>query len=155
MTKAKKIRLGLLMGAGFLLLAYIGYMVFIVSTLITGWSEQMDTGIAYMESLTEHDVPYWIEISQDYLAQPCLAASTGCPILIEDEIPSDLRDIGIMSVRVHQDEVYYVWLGGMDHTYLLVSQEPDQSFSLIAHHNNEIPSKVLWSQIPAPKAEGN
>lgn len=150
MTQAKKILLGLLAGAGFLLLAYIGYMIFIVSTLTTDWREQMDTGIAYMESLTEHDVPYWIGISQNYLAQPCLAASTGCPILIEDEIPADLRDLGISSIRVSQDEVYYVWLGGMDHTYLLVRQEPNQSFSLIAHHNDETPPDVLWSQLPMP-----
>lgn len=152
MSKVKKILLRLLLGAGLLILAYYAFLIYVLSVMSAGWSEQMDVGIAYMESLTEDDVPYWIGISQDYLAQPCLP---DCWEFLDDEVPADLRDLGIIHVRIYGNDVYYGWLGGMEHTHLLVSQESDGSFSLIAHHNDEIPSKVLWSHIPAPKAEEN
>ncbi|MEM7020552.1 MAG: hypothetical protein AAF512_24820, partial [Pseudomonadota bacterium] len=59
-------------------------------------------------------------------------------------VPSELDQIGITRVDIYQDEVVYVWLGGMDHTYLLVKRHGDGSFSLTAHYNDEEPQVLLW-----------
>ena len=46
-----------------------------------------------------------------------------------------------------EDQVRYVWMGGMDHTELEVDRLPDGNFRFIAHYNDD-KSEVIWPKRP-------
>jgi hypothetical protein len=108
------------------------------------WRAQMDTGSTYMKSLTEEDIRQWIARTEKYLAeyQPG-THSIGVYGLGGKPVPTDLQELKIIRIDILQDQVRYVWMGGMDHTELEVDRLPDGSFRLVAHYN-DYKSQVIW-----------
>ena len=112
------------------------------------WHAQMRAGSAYMKSLGEADIPPWIERSRRFLAEyrPGLYP-VGVYGLRAKAIPSDLARLKIVRVDIFEDRICYVWMGGMDHTYLEARRLPDDSFTLIAHYDDSA-SEVIWPKRP-------
>jgi hypothetical protein len=97
-----------------------------------------------MDSLTEGDVQVWIARTKKLLSE--FEPGTG-PIGVygygAKPIPADLQKLKIIRIDISEDQVRYVWMGGLDHTELEVHRMKDGSFKLIAHYNDER-SKVIW-----------
>ena len=121
---------------------------FYTGGLFGGMRHQMATGAAYMKSLKDSDVPPWIERTKRLLAEwsPSLDP-IGAYGLGGKPVPADLQQLGIIRIDILQDQVRYVWMGGMDHTELEVDRLPDGSFRFIAHYN-DAQSKVIWPKRP-------
>jgi len=101
------------------------------------WDKQMDTGKKYMDSLTDKDIPVWIERTKKYLNGYDLNSNG----IIS--IPPDLQKLKIVRIDAIGERVYYVWMGGMDHTDLEVERMSDGSFRFTAQYNDES-SRVIW-----------
>jgi len=112
------------------------------------WVQQMRAGAAYMKSLKDSDMPPWIERTKRLLAEwhPRLRP-IGAYGLGGKPIPPDLQQLKIIRVDILQDQVRYVWMGGMDHTELEVDRLPDGGFRFVAHYN-EYKSEVIWPKRP-------
>jgi len=115
------------------------------------WKRQMAAGRTYMKSLRESDMPAWIERSKHLLEE--YRPEVG-PVGVYDDvthgkpIPTDLRRLKIVRVDIFKDAVCYVWMGGMDHTYLEARRLPgDGSTTLVAHYN-DYESEVIWPKRP-------
>jgi hypothetical protein len=114
------------------------------------WTRQMAAGRTYMKSLKESDMPAWIERSKHLLAE--YRPDVG-PVGVYDNvthgkpIPSDLAQLKIVRVDIFQNAVCYVWMGGMDHTFLEARRLPDGSITLVAHYN-DYQSEVIWPKRP-------
>ena len=114
------------------------------------WKRQMAAGRTYMKSLRESDMPLWIERSEHLLAEyrPDVP-----PVGVYDDvthskpIPPDLARLKIVRVDIFEDRVCYVWMGGMDHTYLEARRLTGDGFTLIAHYN-DYESEVVWPKRP-------
>lgn len=117
------------------LLAWVGYGIYAACFLLSSMHESMETGQTYMDSITEEDIPRWIARTEMYLKE--------YPHSGDIPIPDDLEQLGIIRIDVFSDAVLYVWLGGMDHTYLEVRRTAEGSFCFTAHYNDEH-SKVIW-----------
>ncbi len=113
------------------------------------WRGQMANGATYMRSLSESDLPPWVERTKQLLAEwtPGSRAVVGAYGLGGKPIPVDLQQLGIIRVDISEDQVRYVWMGGMDHTELEVDRLPDGSFRFIAHYN-DAQSEVIWPKKP-------
>lgn len=62
--------------------------------------------------------------------------------------PADLQALGIVAIDLlPPDEVRFVWLGGIDHTALIVRREPTGGHSLVGEYNDET-TRQLW---PPPR----
>ncbi|HEY2711228.1 MAG TPA: hypothetical protein VGI60_01840 [Chthoniobacterales bacterium] len=109
------------------------------------WHGQMATGATYMKSLKEDDLPPWTERTKQFLTEwtPGSLDVVGAYGMGGKPIPADLHRLGIVRVDILEDQVRYVWMGGMDHTELEVDRLPDGSFRFIAHYNDE-ESEVIW-----------
>ena len=109
---------------------------------------QMAVGAKDMKSLKDSDIPPWMERTKRLLAEwtPSLNP-VGAYRLDGKPVPADLQKLGIIRIDVLQDQVRYVWMGGMDHTELEVDQLPDGSFRFIAHYNDD-KSEVIWPKRP-------
>ena len=57
-------------------------------------------------------------------------------------IPTELMSLKILRVDVLEDEVRYVWAGGLEHTYLSVKRT-SEGFRFFAQYNDEH-GKELW-----------
>jgi hypothetical protein len=112
------------------------------------WHAQMEAGSAYMKSLKESDMPPWIERSRHLLAEyrPDMH-SVGVYGLRDKPVPTDLVRLKIARVDIFENKVCYVWMGGMDHTYLEARRLPDGTFTLVAHYN-DYQSEVIWPNRP-------
>jgi hypothetical protein len=114
------------------------------------WQAQMQAGSAYMKSLKDGDIPRWIERSERLLAERNPAVH---PIGVYDSlsggkpIPSDLQPLKIIRIDVLEDRVLYVWMGGMDHTYLEARRLPDGTFTFVAHYS-DYASEAIWPKRP-------
>ena len=112
------------------------------------WSHHMAVGASYMKSLKESDMPPWIERTKRLLTEsPPDSHSVGVYGQGGKPIPADLQQLGIIRVDIFQDQVCYVWMGGMDHTDLEVDRLPNDRFRLIAHYN-DFHSRVIWESDP-------
>ena len=108
------------------------------------WDKQMQIGDEYMNSLTDNEIQVWIQRTQNYLKD----APTN---LMDDQIPPDLKKLGIIKVEVggvvgpvdDMDVVDYVWLAGMDNTSLLVKKLNDGTFQVTAFYNM-YSNRVIW-----------
>jgi hypothetical protein len=109
---------------------------------------QMAVGAKYMKSLKESDIPPWIERTKDLLSEwtPELNP-VGAYGLDGKPVPADLQKLGIIRVDILQDQVRYVWMGGMDHTELEVDRLADGTFRFIAHYN-DYKSEIIWPKRP-------
>jgi hypothetical protein len=136
---------------GLLVLVIVGLGIYIYSGgPFAMWKRQMVAGRTYMKSLRESDMPPWIERSKHLLAE--YRPDVG-PVGVYDDvthgkpIPSDLARLKIVRVDIFQDAVCYVWMGGMDHTYLEARRLKDGSITLVAHYN-DYESEVIWPKRP-------
>src|SRR5437016_4922432 len=134
---------------GLLVLAIVGIGVwFYTGGPFKVWRHQTTTGATYMKSLKESDAPPWINRTKRLVAEwnPSLHP-IGAYGLGGKPTPADLQQLGIIRIDILQDQVRYVWMGGMDHTELEVDRLPDGSFRFIAHYN-DAQSKVIWPKRP-------
>ena len=98
-----------------------------------------------MDSLTEADIPAWINRTKELLAQ---YDPQGQKIGVYGPggkvMPIDLQQLKVLRVDVYDsNRVGYVWLGGMDHTLLVVQRKDDGSYEFVAHYNDKR-SSVIW-----------
>ena len=130
-----------------IILGVIGYHIAPVGFLIYGLRSQMKVGQKYMDSITEKDIPVWIERTERYLKEydPDPNASViGVYSSHGDKpIPPELEKLKILRIDIAQDHVSYVWLGGLDHTILSVFKTEDGDFRFIGRYN-DYNSKVIW-----------
>ena len=106
---------------------------------------QMAAGRVYMDSLTEKDVPVWIDRTEKLLSKHPDTVSvgiyqSGSPT---NPIPSDLSELKIRRIDISENGVSYVWMGGLDHTELQIHRLEDGSFQFVAQYN-DAKSKVIW-----------
>jgi hypothetical protein len=117
----------------------------------SGWPfqyfhSQMTAGRVYMDSLTEKDFQVWADRTKKLLAEyepgngPIGVYGSGSDA---KRIPADLAQLKIIRIDMSEDNVSYVWLGGLDHTELQVHRLKDDSFEFVAQYNDEN-IKVIW-----------
>jgi len=113
------------------------------------WRDQMAAGAEYMKSLDESDVPQWIERTERFLAErdPSVHPIGVYGGVRGKTIPFNLLRLRIIRIDIFEDNVRYVWMGGMDHTNLEVRRLADGRFTLIAHYN-DYKSEVIWPKRP-------
>jgi hypothetical protein len=114
------------------------------------WTRQMAAGRTYMKSLRESDMPAWIERSERLLPEyrpDAPHVGVYDDVTHGKPIPPDLARLKIVRVDIFEDRVCYVWMGGMDHTYLEARRLPGDGFTLIAHYN-DYESEVVWPKRP-------
>jgi hypothetical protein len=99
---------------------------------------QMDAGRVYMDSLTEKDIPIWIERTEKLLSGHPNSVSIGTR-----PIPPDSLELKIIKINISENAVSYMWVGGIDHTELQVHRLENGSFQLVAQYN-DVRSKVIW-----------
>lgn len=130
----------LLIGIGWLLYLYVVPVVGMISAM----RAQMRVGEVYMDSLTEKDVQKWIERTSALLSKYKPGTdSIGTYGSRDKPIPPDLMELKIIRIDVDENRVSYVWLGGLDHTELVVQRMSDGSFTFTAHYN-DISSRKIW-----------
>jgi hypothetical protein len=133
-----------------LILCYVGYFALPIGCLFYSMHSQMRTGQRYLDSITEKDIPAWIERTEKYLKEYDPNSTTVGVYGTKDRpIPNELRALKILRIDISQDSVYYVWLGGLDHTYLEVQKNNHGDFKFIGNYN-DYSSKVIW-----PKEDAN
>ena len=130
---------------GLLIIAMSGVGIYIYSGgPFAIWKRQMAAGSAYMKSLKESDMPPWIERSRHLLAEyrPNMHP-IGVYGLHDKPVPTDLARLKIARIDIFENKVCYVWMGGMDHTYLEARRLPNGAFTFVAHYN-DYQSEVIW-----------
>ena len=118
-----------------IIIAFYGFVVFREMT------RQMNVGKHYMDSLSESDIQNWISRSEDLLEKQGEAGET--KFFYQEEISADLIALKIIRVDVLKDSVRYMWLGGLDHTGLIVTRLPDGEFEIYAQYNDHS-GRTLW-----------
>ena len=99
---------------------------------------QMDAGRVYMDSLTEKDIPVWIERTEKLLSEHPDSVSNGTK-----PISPDLLKLKIKNIKVDENAVSYVWMGGLAHTELQIHRLKGGSFQFVAYYN-DARSRVIW-----------
>jgi hypothetical protein len=91
--------------------------------------KHMKIGQKYMDSLTEKDIQFWIQRSQNYLEE-----DKPKDFATRDASP-DLQQLGIVGIEEETNWVDYVWVGGMDRTDLSVYRMTNGSFQVTVFYN--------------------
>lgn len=117
-----------------LLLVPLVPTVFLFYSMTSG----MHTGQRYMDSLTDVEIQRWIDRTKDYLAH---VDPNEYPIDARP-VPSDLETLDIRRIDLWPDRVVYVWVGGLDHTALIV-RKTDRGYMVVAQYN-DYHSRVIW-----------
>ncbi len=102
---------------------------------------QMGAGKRFMNSLTEKEIPLWIERSEDLLRQHPYTNDFGYVSI--KNVPSDLEALRIIRVDVLKDAVRYVWAGGLDHTCLTIRRSPSGEYTVRAMYDDNH-GRQLW-----------
>lgn len=87
----------------------------------------------------------WIERTEKYLREYDPNQDDQCGLSVQhlDPIPKELKYLGILRVDIQENSVDYMWLGGMDHTYLTVAKDEQGQYVFTAGYN-DYNSKVIW-----------
>lgn len=104
------------------------------------WDKQMDIGNKYLNSMTDKDIQDWIQRTQDYLTEYPPRD------FIVNEVPPDLRKLGIVVIHEYANSVDYLWMGGLDHTGLYV-ERMNGTFQVTAVFNDSS-NRVIWPKQP-------
>ncbi|MBU4461132.1 MAG: hypothetical protein KJ579_11230 [Verrucomicrobia bacterium] len=99
---------------------------------------QMRAGKRYMSSLTERDVPQWVQRTDDLLLR--FGKSNDVVFLSGKDIPAELQSIGIQRIDVEAGtfrRVCYLWVGGFDHTLLSVERKTNGTYTICARFDDE------------------
>ncbi len=136
-----------------LIMAVVSGFLFIVGPIcfLIGHTEyQMRKVGNYFDSITEENVPVWIERTEKYLQQYDLNSlndpnswGVGINILYGEHVPTDLKELGIIEIYIQEDSVEYIWIGGFEHTSLEIKKDGKRGFIFTAKYNN-FKSKVIW-----------
>ena len=131
---------------------YMTLFMAVIATFVIGsliffkpHATQMRAGQKYMDSLTTEDIQQWIERSKDFWSKPTRWYFKDS-IEVNEEVatlPEDLEKLKILHVYVSENSVIYVWLGGFDHTHLLVSRDNAGQITVWANYSDSR-SKKLW-----------
>jgi hypothetical protein len=124
------------------LICSIGFFcIYILPILRTfhEWRQQMLVGQKYMDLLTEKDFQIWTERTQKYLSNFNPTNS----VIAAETVPPDLVKLRILRIDEDSNWVNYVWMGGMDHTYLHVERLADGQFQFTAIYDDES-NRVIW-----------
>lgn len=113
--------------------------IFPIACFIYRGHVQMNAGAKYMDSLTEKDFQVWIDRTGKYLAEYDPKAY---PIGAKP-VPAELEQLKIIRIDESTNWVGYVWMGGFDHTALLVKRLADGSFQFTARYNDKS-NRVIW-----------
>jgi hypothetical protein len=135
--------------AGIIALTFTLWSLGIVYIKWSGWPfqyahSQMTAGRVYMDSLTEKDFQAWTDRTKKLLSEyepgtnPIGVYGSG-----SKRIPADLAQLKIIRIDMSENNVSYVWMGGLDHTELRVHRLKDDSFEFVAQYNDEN-FKVIW-----------
>jgi hypothetical protein len=123
---------------------YFESPVLIMWLLIHSMDSQMSAGQQYMDSITERDIHVWIERTKKYLNEYDPKSDIiGVYGSDNNPVPADLKELKILRIDISRDFVNYVWLGGMDHTYLQVQRNEQGDFKITVNYN-DYSSKVIW-----------
>jgi len=112
--------------------------------LFHGFRQQMLAGQKYMDSLTEKDFQVWADRTQKYLSEFDPKADT----IDSKPVPPNLKQLKIVRIDEDSNWVSYVWMGGMDHTELLVEKLANGSFQFTARYDDES-NRVIWPKTPS------
>ena len=99
----------------------------------------MLAGQKYMDSLTEKDFQVWTARTQKYLSE----FDPKADVIDSKPVPPELKQLKIIRIDEDSNSVSYVWMGGMDHTELLVKKLEDGSFEFTAGYNDQS-NRVIW-----------
>ena len=102
-------------------------------------NRQMKAGQKYMDSLTEKDIPVWMNRTQKYLDQFDPKES----IIHAKPVPPELEQLKIVGINEGSNWVAYVWMGGLNHTELRVERIAHGEFQFTARYNDES-NRVIW-----------
>jgi hypothetical protein len=129
--------------AALLLILAAGFFAWPEIRFVHSLSVQMKTGQKHMDSITESDIPAWTSRTEALLKNYG-TQSAGRHSLEDQSVPADLQQLGILRVDIYDsDTVGYLWLGGMDHTYLEIQRANGSNFIFTAHYNDQT-SRVIW-----------
>ena len=95
-----------------------------------------------MDSLTEKDFQVWADRTQRYLSEFDPKANT----IGSKPVPPELEQLKIIRIDEDSNSVSYVWMGGMDHTELLVEKLGNGSFQFTARYDDES-NRVIWPKM--------
>ena len=123
-------------------ICYLAYMCLLMLGLFHSIDNGMAEGQKYMDSLTEKDIPIWVDRTQKYLDK----FGKGEADVYPKDIPPELRKLGILGIHKDANWVSYVWVGGFEHTSLEVERLADGSFQFTADYNDES-NKVIWPKM--------
>lgn len=129
-----------------IVLGLIGYFILPVVFFFGYMEWQMKAGRRCMDSITEKNIPVWIERTKGFLKEYETVGAYGTD---EKPVPHEMKKLKITAIDIFPDHVNYFWVGGMDHTYLQVQKIDDANFKFTANYNDES-SKVIW-----PKEDAN
>jgi hypothetical protein len=101
--------------------------------------ESMAVGQKYMDSLTEKDIQIWVERTKKYFDE----YGQGEAEIYRKDVPHELRQLGILGIHKDTNWVGYVWVGGFEHTSLVVERMTDGGFQFTAEYSDES-NKVIW-----------
>jgi hypothetical protein len=96
-----------------------------------------------MDSITERDIPLWASRTEGILKS--YGGETAETHSLEGRsVPADLQKLGILRVDVlDSNTVLYVWVGGMDHTWLEIQRANSSHFTFTARYNDNS-NRVIW-----------
>jgi len=117
--------------------------LFFIVALFFVLSSEMKKGQRYMDSMQPSDFTRLEAKTTELLKKykPDLHP-IGVYGVGGDPIPTDLEKMGIVRIDIREESVAYVWVGGMDHTYLEVARNPDGSFVFHGVYNDQT-TKIL------------
>jgi hypothetical protein len=120
----------------------IGAVVILFHVTFGDMIAQMSAGKDYMKSLTDSDIPVWIDRSIALMETHKTTNDFQQIRLYGDSIPQQLQDIRISGINIFGDQVWYVWVGGLDHTCLRITRLTNDAFEVYAQYNDESGEKI-------------
>jgi hypothetical protein len=120
-------------------IGYFAFWYFLMSGLFHSIDKSMAVGQKYMDSLTEKDIQVWVNRTKKYLDKYVPKADR----IDGKAVPLELQQLGISGIDITTNSVCYVWVGGFEHTSLIVEQIADESFKFTAEYSDES-NKVIW-----------
>jgi len=126
-----------------LLILAAGFFAWPAIRFLHSLNVQMKTGQKHMDSITESDVLVCTSPTETLLKN--YGTQTAERHSLEAQsVPADLQKLGILRVDIYDSNtVGYLWLGGMDHTYLEIQRADGSNFIFTAHYNDKS-NRVIW-----------
>jgi hypothetical protein len=125
---------------GLLLLAVVALYFSPPVQFVRGMMEQTRVGRAYMDSLSDSDIQNWVGRADSLLAEQTNVAER----IRDIPVPEDLKKLKILAIDVVQpDCVVFKWLGGFDHTGLIVQKGSNGTHTVTARYDDEH-VRQLW-----------